>query len=100
MTGFAQHYDAAVERALASDARAEASDARAAESDARAEGFRTSCCEFAANLVAARFGAEAGERLKTALDGIVDLDEFQKATVCVNASRTVEELFAYFDERR
>ena len=92
MTGFAQHYDTAVERALASDARADAS-------DARAEGFRASYREFAANLVAARFGAEAGERLKSALDGIVDLDEFQKATAHVNDSRTAEELFAYFDER-
>ena len=100
MTGFAQHYDAAVERALASDARAEASDARAAASDARAEVFRASSREILADLAAERFDAEAGERLKAMLEGIVDPERFQEATAHVRTSRTARELFAYFDKRR
>ncbi len=114
MTGFAQHYDAAVERALASDARAKASDARAeasdarakasdaraAASDARAEGFRALSRELLADLAAERFDAEAGERLKAMLDGIVDLEDFQEARGHVRTSRTAQELFAYFDKRR
>ncbi len=120
MTGFAQHYDAAVERAnasdaraaasdaradafdaraKASDARAEASDARAEASDARAEGFRASSRELLADLAAERFDAEAGERLKAMLDSIVDPEQFQEATAHVRTSRTAQELFAYFDKR-
>ena len=106
MTGFAQHYDAAVERALASDARAKASDARAeasnaraAASDARAEEFRASSRELLADLAAERFDAEAGERLKAMLDGIVDPEQFQETTAHVRTSRTTQELFAYFDKR-
>ena len=93
MTGFAQHYDAAVERALASDARAEASDARA---DAAVALSR----ELLAKLAAERFGAEAGERLKSVLDGIVDPERFQEATAHVADSLTSDELFAFFDKRR
>ena len=86
MTGFAQHYDAAVERALASDARANAA--------------VVSNRELMADLAAERFGAEAGERLKAMLDGIVDPEQFQEATAHVAASRTAEELFAFFDKSR
>ena len=100
MTGFAQHYDAAVERALASDARADAADARAEASDARAEAAVASNRELMARLAAERFGAEAGERLKSVLDGIVDPERFQEATAHVAVSRTSEELFAFFDKRR
>ena len=78
MTGFAQHYDAAVERAEASMA---------------------SNRELMADLAAERFDAETGERLKSMLDGIVDLEELQEAKTHVRASRTAEELFAYFDRR-
>ncbi len=72
MTGFARHYDAAV----------------------------ASNRELMADLAAERFGAEAGERLKSALDSIVDPEEFQAARAHVTASRTAEELFAFFDKRR
>ncbi len=86
MTGFAQHYDAAVERALASDARADAAVALSRE--------------LVAKLAAERFGAEAGERLKSMLDGIVDPERFQEATAHVADSLTSDELFAFFDKRR
>ena len=86
MTGFAQHYDAAVERALASDARA--------------EGFRASSRELLPDLAAERFDDETGKRLKAMLDGTVDLEDFQEARGHVRTSRTAEELFAYFDKRR
>ena len=72
MTGFAQHYDAAV----------------------------ASNRELLADLATERFDAEAGERLKSMLDGIVDPKEFQKAKAHVRTSRTAEELFAFFDKRR
>ena len=55
--------------------------------------------ELMAILAAQRFGAEAGERLKSMLDGIVEPEEFLKATAHFTASRTAEELFAFFDER-
>ncbi len=107
MTGFAQHYDAAVERALAADARADAAveraeafDARAEASDARAEASMALNRELMARLAAERFGDEAGERLKSMLDGIVDPERFQEATAHVAVSRTSEELFAFFDKRR
>ena len=99
MTGFAQHYDAAVERALASDARANAAVERALASDARANAAVASSRELMAKLAAERFGAEAGERLKSMLDGIVDPEQFQEAVAHVAASRTAEELFAFFDKR-
>ena len=92
MTGFAQHYDAAVERANAALERAEAS-------DARTEASMASNRELMADLAAERFGAETGERLKSILDGIVDLEELQEAKAHVRASRTAGELFAYFDRR-
>ncbi len=77
-TGFARHYDAVVvsNRELMAKNR-----------------------KLMAILAAQRFGAEAGERLKSELDGIVDPEEFQKATAHVRGSRTAEELFAFFDER-
>ena len=99
MTGFAQHYDAAVERALASDARANAVEASNRELMASNRGLMASNRGLMADLAAARFGAETKERLKSALDGIVDPEEFQKATAHVTASRTAEELFAFFDRR-
>ena len=92
MTGFAQHYDAAVERADAAVERAEAS-------DARAEAFMASNRELMADLATERFGAETGERLKSMLDGIVDLEELREAKAHVRTSRTAEELLAYFDRR-
>ena len=78
MTGFARHYDAVVvsNRELMAKNR-----------------------KLMAILAAQRFGAEAGERLKSELDGIVDPEGFQKATAHVRSSRTAEELFAFFDER-
>ena len=85
MTGFAQHYDAVVvsNRELTASNRE----------------LMASNRELMADLAAARFGAEAEERLKSALDGIVDPEEFRKATAHVTASRTAEELFAFFDRR-
>ena len=70
MTGFARHFDAVV----------------------------ASNRELMAMLAAERFGAEAGERLKSALDGIVHPEEFQAAKAHVRGSRTAEELFAFFDK--
>ena len=93
MTGFAQHYDATVERANASDARANAS-------DARAEAAMAVQRELMADLAAERFDAETGERLKPVLDGIVDLEDLLDAKARVKASRSAEELFSYFERRR
>ena len=92
MTGFAQHYDATVERANAAEARAEAADARTEVSTAAQR-------ELMADLAAERFGAETGERLKPVLDGIVDLKDLMDAKARVKASRSAEELFSYFERR-
>ena len=107
MTGFAQHYDATVERANASDARANAAEARAEAADARANAAdaRTEVSmavqrELMADLAAERFDAETGERLKSVLDGIVDLEDLLDAQARVKASRSAEELFSYFERRR
>ena len=113
MTGFAQHYDATVERANAADARANAADARAnaadaranaadariEAADARAEAAMAVQRELMADLAAERFGAETGERLKSVLDGIVDLKDLLDAKARVKASRSAEELFSYFERR-
>ena len=99
MTGFAQHYDAAVERANAAVERANAALERAEASDAKAEASMASNRELMADLAAERFGAETGKCLKSILDGIVDLEELQEAKAHVRASRTAGELFAYFDRR-
>ena len=92
MTGFAQHYDATVERANAADARIEAA-------DARAEAAMAVQRELMADLAAERFDAETGERLKSVLDGIVDPKDLLDAKARVKASRSAEELFSYFERR-
>ena len=99
MTGFAQHYDAAV----ASNRELAASNHELAASNhelaASNHELAASNRELMAKLAAERFGPEAGERLKSTLDGIIAPEELRKATAHVAASRTAEELFAFFDKR-
>ena len=55
--------------------------------------------EHLADLAAERFDAETGERLKSVLDGVVDLEELQDAKARVKASRSAGALFSYFEKR-
>ena len=99
MTGFAQHYDAAVasNRELTASNRELTASNR--ELTASNRELTASNRELMVDLAAERFGVEAGERLKSMLDGIVDPEEFQAAKAHVRVSRTAEELFAFFDKR-
>ena len=52
--------------------------------------------EFMADPAAERFGAETGDRLKSALDAVVDHEEPLDAEVRVKASRSAQQLFSRF----